>query len=128
MRDIGAATCPSGRCRPGATLLGIKGPDGRVIYTPGTGPLDQESAAVFESRGGSAIGRFSEPCLESGCAHWVNESCEVAAAAAAQHRDEPEHGLPNCGIRAQCRWFEQEGGWVCGICPQVFRSALPATG
>src|SRR4051812_29179890 len=103
-----APLCPSGRCRTGATLLGIMGPAGKLIYKPGFPPLDAESAATLASSGGGGRYRFAEPCATQGCAHWVSGRCEVAGAAAAISTESAHRLLPPCGIRSDCRWFDQE--------------------
>jgi hypothetical protein len=31
--------------------------------------------------------------------------------------------LPECSIRAQCRWFAQSGAAACAACPEVVTDA-----
>ena len=107
--------CPSGRCRTGSTLLGILGPGGAVIYTPGLPTLTENQAIEFGKNGGSSSFRFTEPCQQSNCLNWANERCEVATAAVTRYGD-LNHDLPPCGIRAQCQWFAQEGRAACHGC------------
>jgi hypothetical protein len=115
-----ARICPSGRCQAGSALLGILGPGGSVIFTPGLPALDEVQAAQFAQKGGSSSFRFSESCQDSRCLNWQNERCEVASAAVIRNDDLPTN-LPACGIRARCRWFAQEGRAACGACPMVMR-------
>ena len=116
--------CPSGRCRPGAVLLGIRGVDGRLVYSPGLGPIDTESAHQLCANGGSSSSRFIEPSLEKGCANWSNESCGVATAASLHIENTSTANLPSCGIRHQCRWFDQEGPAICHLCPLIYQPPL----
>ena len=115
--------CPAGRCAAGSTLLGIRGPGGELIYTPHMPPLDEAMAERFQSGGGTAAFRFSEPCAEEKCGHWESGACGVASAAAsaAPIINESDAALPRCSIRANCRWFAQEGRSACGVCPLVAR-------
>lgn len=122
-------TCPSGRCRPGSTLLGIRGPDGTLLYTPRLPPLDEELAERFTSGGGTSAYRFAETCVTDRCLHWNGSACVLAAAlvqpdavpADAPVQPDPSVGLPRCAIRATCRWFFQEGRNACAVCPLVLR-------
>jgi hypothetical protein len=119
--------CPSGRCRPGSTLLGIVGPDGRLVYAPDRIPLTDEfvqranTAGVPDSRF-----RFAEPCAHGDCGNWTGGTCAVARAAATSGVEDAEassSSLPRCGIRHECLWYEQEREQACRVCPLVLRSA-----
>ncbi len=116
-------TCPSGRCRSGSVLLGIRGPGGALIYTPSMPPLDDALAEEFAAGGGTASYRFAETCVTTGCLHWDGSSCVLATALVreAAAGEEPEDGLPWCSIRATCRWFAQEGKDACAVCPRILR-------
>jgi hypothetical protein len=120
-------TCPSGQAGPGATLLGIVGPGGRVVFTPRgpritaelrTGLADRAGDGSVESRY-----RFATACAESGCAFW-DGACRALSAA---REDYGEHSapdvLPECGIRETCRWWAQEGAAACGVCVHVRTAA-----
>lgn len=129
-------TCPSGRCAPGSTLLGIRGPGGDLIYTPSMPPLDDELAAQFAESGGTGAYRFAETCVTTRCLHWDGASCVLATALihGAREEDAADAALPRCAIRATCRWFFQEGRDACAVCPRVLRDepmiaeAPPAAG
>jgi hypothetical protein len=118
--------CPSGRCRPGSTLLGIMGPDGRLVYTPGRIPLTEEFVDRAHAAGTpEARLRFAEPCVRDECGNWTDSTCGVARTAASRPEatDPASPSLPRCGIRHDCRWYEQEGESACRVCPLVLRSA-----
>jgi hypothetical protein len=119
-------TCPSASAGPGATLLGIFGPGGKLVYVP-HGPkvtdtlvdqLGADTAGPLESHF-----RFSTPCAQSACAFW-NDGCHAIAAA---HEDfdalAVADALPECGIRDSCRWYHQEGPAACRVCPYVRTTA-----
>ena len=103
-------------------MLGIRGPSGELVYTPHMPPLDEAMAERFEAGGGTTAFRFTEPCAEERCGHWGSDGCAVASAAArAAPIIQREAALPKCSIRADCRWFAQEGRSACAVCPVVAR-------
>ena len=71
--------CPSARCEPGATLLGIVGADGRVGYL--TPQLIVDEAFTARVRDSTAPPetrfRFAQPCIEGGCHHWTGHALEI---------------------------------------------------
>src|SRR4051794_5199030 len=123
-------TCPSARCEPGATLLGVVGADGTVGYV--TPQLTVDEAFVVQARRGRAPEkrfRFAGGCVESGCAQWTGSRCGVIDRVLDGGLVEaPEPGargaLPHCAIRPGCRWFEQSGAEACGVCPLVITDTL----
>lgn len=127
-------TCPSGRCREGANLLGVVGSDGRVGFVTPTIPVTVLFAERAESVGrtGSRF-RFAEPCAERACQHWGDDRCQlIDRFVSNESSDEmtmPETRLPVCGIRASCRWYDQHGSHACSVCPLILRepSATNAT-
>jgi hypothetical protein len=121
--------CPSGQGEPGATLLGIIGPDGRAIFTPHgpkVTPTLREQLAATTSGPLESRFRFTMPCATSACVFW-NGRCRAIDAA---HEDFDSHvtvesaTLPECGIRESCRWWAQEGPDACRVCPHVRTAAI----
>lgn len=115
--------CPSAPAHTGALLLGRFKEDGSLAFAQKPLPVAAPFLAAAEA--GGDIGkrfRFASPCMQSACSRWKDGKCLVATAAA-QVANEPTTekatGLPECSIRAQCRWFAQEGVVACRICPQV---------
>ncbi|GAA3038966.1 hypothetical protein [Actinokineospora globicatena] len=130
-------TCPSGQATAGATLLGIMGPGGRVVFTPHGPTLTPALRDDLQSRVDGPLEtryRFATPCATKGCAFW-DGACRALDAA---HDDYPSSptgappattsltntsptntSLPECGIRDTCRWWSQEGPTACAVCPQV---------
>jgi hypothetical protein len=118
-------TCPSARCEPGATLLGIVNADGTVGYV--TPPLQIDAGFVEQARQGRAPEkrfRFAGSCVEGGCAQWTGSRCgvidRVLDSGLPVDGDAPTRAaLPRCAIRSTCRWFAQSGARACGACPLV---------
>jgi hypothetical protein len=123
--DETVATCPSGRCREGALLVGIVGTDGRLGYITPAMPIDADFVARARlGRTPESRFRFGEPCVRDRCAQWAVDRCGLItellatpkgiAATSVKHRP-----LPACGIRNSCRWFRDRGADACAICPLV---------
>lgn len=129
------ATCPSGRCREGAVLVGIVGPDGRLGYVTPALPIDAEFVARTRTgRTPESRFRFGEPCAEGRCGHWGGDRCGLITELLDSPRGAAEGSaarvmpLPRCGIRASCRWFRERGPDACAICPLVVHTRRePAT-
>ncbi|HEX8161271.1 MAG TPA: hypothetical protein VF538_05330 [Pyrinomonadaceae bacterium] len=123
--DAETILCPSATCREGALLVGIVMPDGLVAFTSERIVIDEEFVQIAR-RGASPEKRFrfGGTCVKGACAQWTGDRCGVI--------DEvlqvvPPRGdlseLPDCSIRAQCRWFAQSGGAACAACPEVITDA-----
>ena len=122
MLDGNNKTCPSGRAKPGAGLLGVRQEDGSIAILPQVLPVDNDFIRIgkqdevpLEERF-----RFSNKCVESGCIQWTGSSCRVASDVLSYlDQVKSERGLLACGIRSTCRWFHQEGEKACKICIYV---------
>ena len=118
-------SCPSARCEPGATLLGVVQADGTVGYiTPGLTIDDDFVATARQGRAPEKRFRFAGACVESGCKQWTGTRCGVIdrVLEADLEPAEPVAGrssLPHCSIRSACRWFAQSGADACRVCPLV---------
>jgi len=62
--------------------------------------------------------RFVAPCEERACRHFDGAECNLATRIV-QILPVVVDGLPACGIRQTCRWFQQEGKPACMRCPQI---------
>ena len=119
--------CPSSECRPGAQLLGVVLPNGRVAFTSKAIPIDEEFVRVaHEGRPPEQRFRFTTTCAERGCRQWADNRCGVIdrLLAIAKERGEDEttlaaRPLPDCAIRSECRWYRQRGAAACAVCPDV---------
>ena len=72
--------------------------------------------------------RFSAPCACSGCGHYATEEskCRLAEKVVRWTPTVTEQ-LPVCAIRADCRWWKQEGRPACLRCPQMVTNNLKPT-
>jgi hypothetical protein len=111
--------CPSGRCRRGSALIGVRTEEGLGYVTPPL-PIDDDFIERVAQSGGAAEQRFrfSEPCIEQGCGQWTGDACGVIDTLL-QAPSPPPASLPACGIRSRCRWFAQAGARACAVCPLV---------
>jgi hypothetical protein len=116
-------TCPSAPCEEGSILIGIVGRDNRVGYVNPPLPLNESFMEQVHSRSRTPQERFrfASPCTEGRCVQWTGDRCGVIELVLAQSSDvnTDAESLPPCGIRASCRWFEQEGRSACKVCPLV---------
>lgn len=123
--DADTILCPSANCRDGALLVGIVMPDGRVAFTSERIVVDEEFVQIAR-RGASPEKRFrfGSTCVKGACAQWTGERCGVIdeVLQTFEPRGAPAE-LPDCSIRAQCRWFEQSGAAACAVCPEVITDA-----
>jgi|SRR5271165_6717094 len=117
-------SCPSGRSIPGASLIGIVGKDGRLGYLREGIPVNDDFLGLVQGRSPMQRFRFSEPCVEAGCAQWTGTRCGLIdeildASKGTLEADMAD--LPRCSIRNSCRWFHQVGRQACTVCPFVVR-------
>ena len=112
--------CPSARCEPGAVLVGIAMPDGRIAYAADRLVIDEAFVQTAQTgRSPESRFRFASRCAQGGCRQWNGQQCGVIErvldlAPAAEGAE-----LPECSIRTQCRWYQQRGVTACGVCPLV---------
>lgn len=116
--------CPSSRCQEGAILLGIVLPGGSVAFAKDRIVVDGgfvHNASREGSHPPESRFRFSTPCAGAGCHQWTGTRCGVieSVLTEAHDVDYQSGSLPDCSIRAQCRWFDQSGVEACGVCDQV---------
>lgn len=114
--------CPSSKMTSDSSLLGIIHQDGTVHYTGQPikiTPQFMELAA--KGRAPEKRFRFTSECQNCKCAQWKEEQCSVAPRLTelSNEKDITEAPIPECGIRSQCRWFQQQGTAVCKVCQFV---------
>jgi hypothetical protein len=115
-------TCPSSRCEPGATLLGVVNSDGTVGYVTTPLTIDEDFVATAnEGRTPERRFRFAGPCVEGRCQQWTGSRCGVIDKVLDMPTDNlPDAaGLPKCSVRTTCRWYAQSGAAACRVCPYV---------
>jgi len=114
--------CPSARAEMSdARVFGL------VLGTPEmaqTAYLDQVRPATPEMLALSGpvqpneIFRIAAPCAGHGCRHFDGSDCQLAQRVV-QILPAVADNLPPCRIRAECRWWKQEGRAACVRCPQI---------
>jgi hypothetical protein len=120
--------CPSAPCAPGAVLLGIVLPGGRIAYAAGEVVIDEEFVAIArEGRSPEMRFRFSSPCVRAACKQWTGAGCGVIDGVLDYVGVLPDDtALPRCVIRPSCRWFAQRGAQACAVCPRVVTDCAPS--
>lgn len=116
--------CPSARPEwEGSQVIGVMGgsvdkPEMAYLHSPQ--PVTDELLEMAKPVNPAEVFRFSAPCACSGCGHFAAEDskCRLAEKVV---RWVPKvvDQLPACGIRPDCRWWQQEGRSACFRCPQV---------
>jgi hypothetical protein len=121
IQDHERILCPSSKAQEGARLFAVRQEDGTMAILPQ--PLQINADFIREANSSSSAEqrfRFTNKCVESGCAQWTGSRCGVADKVLSVLEDLPvKDELPECGIRPQCRWFRQSGPDTCRVCPFV---------
>ncbi|MEU0275562.1 hypothetical protein [Streptomyces sp. NPDC006307] len=122
MQDEEALLCPSSPPHLGeSVLIGVVSgtpEEPRVIPTERAIPVTQDIVDLARPVSPGEVFRFASRCRTAACIHFKNATCHIAARSTVL-LDEVTGKLPYCAIRAQCRWFHQEGSDVCRRCPQI---------
>lgn len=111
--------CPSAPLTEGALLFGLIDRQGQVAYSQTAVPVTRKlllHLPVAESA--EQQFRFASACATSACCHWA-DGCGLSARLAEFQvfaADLETELLPNCSIRAQCRWYLQDGPAMCSPC------------
>lgn len=81
-------------------------------------PVTDELLAVSGSVAPTEVFRFAAPCANSRCQHFDDYQCHLVKRIVNMLPTVVDV-LPACQIRANCRWWKQEGKSACLRCPQV---------
>jgi len=92
--------------------------NGETSYLAEHVPLTDELLALAEPAGHSRVLRIAARCEENACTHFDGVNCRLAARIV-QMLPAVSDALPACLIRAECRWYRQEGRPACTRCPQI---------
>jgi hypothetical protein len=128
--DNSSLQCPSARPEmPGSVVFGvIRELDGRAFVQHLAEPF-AVTADILALAGEASPGevfRFAAACATDACAHFDGANCRLAQKLVASDLDRVG-AMPPCRIRAECRWFAQEGKSACLVCPLIFsENAAPA--
>lgn len=119
-----SSLCPAARCEPGAHLVGVVQPSGRVAFLPPGGRVDEEFSRLASAPQSTVRFRYASRCAESGCAHWQGRSCAALDEVRAHLAPFAQTIAPSCAIRPQCRWHQQAGDAACAVCPLVINEMM----
>ncbi len=128
--------CPSAPAEPGAGLLGVLGPDGRIANLRLLMQVDEEFLQAARAKGApESRMRFTSPCQTKRCSQWTGHSCGVIERVMSALQDRgmaeaglaPQQGLQPCTIRATCRWYAQAGPEACAACALVITDTREGT-
>lgn len=109
--------CPSARCEPGATLLGMVRSDATIGHLPQRYIVDEDFAEAANADGRAETRfRFASTCAGKKCGQWTGTGCGVVERAAEQLADRQSAVLPRCSIRPSCRWFAEKADAACRVC------------
>lgn len=78
----------------------------------------------FGTQDATRLFRFAASCDEQKCGHYDGSRCSLGQRVK-EGLPAVVDALPPCLIRADCRWFAEQGGDVCLRCPQVV-TMIPA--
>lgn len=114
-----SSLCPAARCEPGAHLVGVVQPSGRVAFLPPGARVDEEFFQLASRPTSTVRFRYGSRCAESACAHWRGQSCAALDEVRAHLAPFAQTSSASCSIRPQCRWHQQAGDAACAVCPLV---------
>ena len=125
-RSIGAAQqrlmCPSAPPdMEDSVVLGVleDTPDGqRLTWIEKPQPVTTQLLSLTREVDPRNVFRFAARCEEKRCIHFDGKDCQLATRIV-QILPRAVEALPACSIRAECRWYQQEGKAACFRCPQV---------
>ena len=122
-----ATLCPSAPLESGVILVGVVLTNGTVAYAADRLELGEEFVnAASQAESPERMFRFASPCRQNGCRQWTGKQCGVIDRfLEVNSHIEAEEALPQCSIRAQCRWFNQEGARACALCPYIITDSRP---
>jgi hypothetical protein len=121
--------CPSAQPdMTGARAFGLidhTGDAPTTAFLAATVPVTPDLLEMAEPLPPTQVFRFSAPCQQGKCSHWqgacslVDRIVQLLPAASLT--------LPPCRIRADCRWYAEQGRPACQRCPQVITEIAKPT-
>ncbi len=114
--------CPSAQPEmEGSVVFGVVGgtaEEPRLAYLTEPQPVTPAVLALSDPVKPTEIFRFAAPCAGSRCMHFDGSKCRLATKTV-ELVPVVVDVLPLCRIRAQCRWWRQEGNAACMRCPFI---------
>jgi hypothetical protein len=90
----------------------------RVAYLNELMPATSDILEMAAPAAPTEVFRLSSRCEQHKCVHYDGTRCQLAVRIVEMLPEVTEH-LPPCTIRADCRWYKQEGRAACLRCPQI---------
>jgi len=100
--------------------------EARVAYLTDAVPATPEALQLAQPLEPTTVFRIAAPCATSKCQHFDGTNCRLAQRVVSLLPAVVDR-LPACQVRAQCRWFWQEGRSACLRCPQVVTTVYQPT-
>lgn len=117
--------CPSAQPDwQGSALIGVvvgSAAQPNVVFLDEAVPVTDEMLTLTGPVSPTEVLRIAAPCACLGCLHFKNQECHLVKGVV-EFLPEVTDDLPPCAIRANCRWWLQEGRAACLRCPQVVTS------
>ncbi len=119
--------CPSAQPEiAGCVVFGVIGGTAaqpHVSWLERPVPVTEDLLALAGPVHPTEVLRLAAPCQEKSCCHFDGVDCRLATRLV-QLLPAVTEPLPPCQIRADCRWFLQEGRLACKRCPQIVTCAM----
>jgi len=127
--DPVVSLCPSARTTsPDARIIGVVGGTAQNPYVkPLMPPLEitEELLSLTEGVFPEEVYRVAAPCRDNQCMHFTRGDCSLIKRVITSLPPVTMRAPP-CGVRADCRWWQQEGVAACLRCPQVVTDSYTA--
>ncbi len=122
--------CPSADAEmSGSVIFGVvvgTPAEPHVIHLDRVKQIPQELLDLDSPVKPAEIFRIAATCIENGCVHFDGSKCRLTARIV-DGLDTVTDQIPACAIRANCRWWYQEGKSACWRCQQVVRDNYVAS-
>ncbi|MEQ1529463.1 MAG: nitrogen fixation protein [Methylococcales bacterium] len=121
--------CPSAPADwEGSQVIGIMTgtvDEPKLAYMDKPQPVTAQLLDLAKPVNPGEVFRFSAPCANTGCAHFMAEESKCRfAEKVVRFAPVVVEQLPACSIRPECRWWQQEGKAACFRCPQMVTTDL----
>jgi hypothetical protein len=124
--EVRPTLCPSASRDSATVVLGVAMTTGEIAYASPRVTASPDLLAALSAGLASLESRYrlAGPCAEARCGFWSGTGCslgeELARSFAISHRSpDAADVMPKCSIRAECRWFAEQGRAACHACPHV---------
>jgi hypothetical protein len=91
-----------------------------LVHLPQVKEIPPELLTLESHVKPTEIFRIAAPCAENDCTHFDGDRCRLIGRIVDGLPTVTE-SLPPCPIRANCRWWQQEGQEACRRCLQIVR-------